>query len=294
MATSAVGGEGGEGQGAASPAAGELSPAEAQEQLIAQHEAAHGPLPHRILAELRAGARWGGSASAKAAGTLGSAAEALHLEVVATGLSGPRALAGHALGMRLLIPAGSGHGPREAAALLYLFRDALAIRPTDDAPMSAVPLFGLHAVIPQVAVARWVYKAGRTAHANMDLVKQEKEFEGSLADWTVDDFREADSKLQVFALRSLPGPVHLYQNLGLVRLSVPVDGQHAVRLKSALPESSGAYLRIWELFDTVTWPAGLTMERPAGQHDEETAGGEQPHDAPGGARGGDRPSAGGS
>jgi hypothetical protein len=248
-----------------------LSPAAEQERLIAQHEAAHGPLPRRILGELRSGARWSGAAGSKAAGALGSAAEALHLEIVATGLPGPRALVGHVLGMRLLIPAEGVHGPRETAALLYLFRDALAIRPTDDAPMSAVPLFGLHAIIPQVAIARWVYKAGRTAHANMDLVKQEKDFEASLGDWTVDDFREADPKLEVFELGSLPSATHLYQNLGLVRLTVPLPGGHPVRLKSAIPESSSAFVRMWELFGKVDWPAGLTMERPSGPP-EETAG----------------------
>ena len=97
-----------------------------------------------MLAELRSGAGKSREIGAKAVGTLGSAAEALHLELVETKLTGERALLGHFLGMRLLIPAGRGHGPRETAALLYLFRDGLGIRPTDDAPLSAVPLYGLH------------------------------------------------------------------------------------------------------------------------------------------------------
>jgi hypothetical protein len=255
-----------------------------QERLIADHEARHGPLPGRILGELRSAERYGGAVGAKAAGavgtagakaagavgtagakaatTVGASAEALHLEVVATGLTGPRALAGHVLGMRLLIPAEGVHGPRETAALLYLFHDALAIRPTDDAPMSAVPLIGLHILMPHVAMARWVYKAGRTAHANMDLAREEREFESSLAEWTVDDFRESTAKLTVHTTATIPTPVRLYEHLGFVRLAVPVPAGPPIRLKSALPESAAAYIQMWKLFDSLSWPNGLTMEEP--------------------------------
>jgi hypothetical protein len=261
MAEEETGAAGSTGDGG-SPARG----SEAQEQLIAEHEAVHGPLPGRVLAELRSGARQGGTAGAEAVGKLGTATEALRLEIVETGLHGDRALAGHALGMRLLIPAEGVHGPRETAALLYLFGDALAVRPTDDSPMSAVPLYGLHIVMPHVAVARWVYKAGRTAHANVDLAKEEQDVEGSLASWTVDDFRAADDKLQVFVLTDLTGPVHLYQHLGLVRLAFAPGGGRPVRLKSALPESSTAYVRLWELFAKVVGPDRLT-DQPPGEQD---------------------------
>jgi hypothetical protein len=240
-----------------------------QEQLIAEHEAAHGLLPKRILSELRSGAQKTSVASEKAAGVVGEATEALRLEVVETKLSGPRVLVGHALGMRLLIPAEGIHGPRETAALLYLFGDALAIRPTDDSPMSAVPLYGLHIVMPHVAVARWMYKAGRTAHANIDLAKEdEKKEEASIATWTVDDFRRADGKLQVFMFDKLEGEVYLYQRLGLVRLALQLVGGPIVRLKSALPETSGSYQRLWDLFVKVLGPTRLTIDKPAGEHDE--------------------------
>lgn len=240
-------------------------------------------MSHRILADLRSAGRTGksagaraaetvGSAGERAAGSLGSAAEALHLEVVRTQLTGERSLTGHVMGMRLLIPAEGVHGPRETAALLYLFRDALAIRPTDDAPMSAVPLFGLHMVMPEVAIARWLYKAGRTTHANMDLDRREQEFAAALDRWTVDDFREATAKLQVHTSADIPGQLHLYEHLGYVRMALPVAGGEAVRLKSALPEPAAAYVRMWELFDAVSWPHGLTMEVPVGEHREEPAG----------------------
>lgn len=267
------------GLGAAATSLGE------QERLIADHEARHGPLPARIRGELRSAERYGGIISAKAgeavttagvqagrsvraAGSsatrsVAASADALRLEVVTTSLTGGRALAGHVLGMRLLLPAEGVHGPRETAALLYLFRDALAIRPTDDAPMSAVPLFGLHMVMPHVAIARYVYKAGRTAHANLDLAREERDFDASLPEWTVDDFREATPKLQVHPTATIPDPVRLYEHLGLVRLAVPVGGGPTVRLKSALPETADAYLRMWKLFDSVKWPQGITMEEPA-------------------------------
>lgn len=237
-----------------------------QERLIADHEARHGPLPARILVELRSAERHGQTAGTKAAGAVGTSAEALHLEVVATDFTGARALAGHVLGLRLLIPAEGIHGPREAPALLYLFRDALALRPTDDAPMSAIPLCGLHMVMPHVAMARWVYKAGRTAHANLNLARQEAEFQAALSHWTADEFKEATSKLQVHPLAQVPEPVRLYEHLGFVRLDVPVVGGPPVRLKSALLEPAAAYLRMWKLFDAVPWPHGLTMEEPPDAH----------------------------
>lgn len=264
-------------QADAAPGPGSLAE---QERLIADHESRHGPLPKRILGELRSAERHGGAAGARtveaavgsagerAAGAVGSAAEALHLEVVRTDLAGARSLAGHVLGMRLLIPAEGVHGPRETAALLYLFHDALAIRPTDDAPMSAVPMYGLHIVMPHVAVARWVYKAGRTAHANLDLARQERDFEATLPQWTVDDFQEATSKIQVHATAAIPAPVHLYEHLGFVHMTVPVAGSPPARLKSALPESAAAYVRMWELFDSVSWPQGLTMEEPPSGHEQ--------------------------
>jgi hypothetical protein len=257
-----------EGAGATSSGVSDAPASAEQEQLIAEHEAAHGPLPKRILAELRSGTQQGSAVGAKAVGKLSEATEALRLEVVETKLEGERALVGHALGMRLLIPAEGIHGPRETAALLYLFGDAIAVRPTDDSPMSAVPLYGLHIVMPHVAVARWIYKTGRTAHANVDLAKEEQSVEGSLATWTVEDFRRADGKLQVFSVGELAGPVHLYQHLGLVRLAFAVSGGPVVRLKSALPEASGSYQRLWDLFGKVVGPSGLTIDPPAGEHDE--------------------------
>ncbi len=247
---------------------GTRASAEQQEVLIAEHEATYGPLPKRILAELRSGVRQGGAVGAKAAGKMGEAAEALRLEVVETPLQGRRALVGHVLGMRLLIPAEGIHGPREAAALLYLFGDAIAIRPTGDWPMSAVPLYGLHIILPQVAVARWLYKAGRTAHANVDLADEARHVEDRLATWTVDDFGQADSRLQVFMAAELAGPVHLYQHLGLVRLAFALSGGPLVRLKSALPEPSAVSQRLWELLAKVLGPAGLTVDKPAGEHEE--------------------------
>lgn len=209
------------------------------------------------------GSKIGRAAGARAIGSVGAATEALHLEVVKAPLAGERALRGHVLGMRLLIPAEGVHGPRETPALLYLFGDGLGIRPSDDAPMSAVPLYGLHIVMPHVAVARWVYKAGRTAHANVDLARQQSDFVASLASWTIDDFQEADDKLQVLKTTELAGPVHLYQHLGLVRLVLPRPNQPPLRLKSALPESAATYVRMWEVFRDVKWPAGLTMDKPS-------------------------------
>ena len=225
----------------------------------------HGPLPHRILAELRTGGQRAQAAGAKAAGEVGRAAEPLGLEVVATTLDGPRALVGHVMGLRLLLPAEGVHGPRETAALLYLFRDAIALRPTDDAPMSALPLVRLHIVLPQMAVAHWIYKAGRVAHANLDLQRTDRAVETDLSAWTVDDFRAADDKLQVVPLDQLTGPVHLYQRFGFVRLAVAASARAPVRMKSALPESTGPYQRMWAVFATVLGVGRLTADPPAGE-----------------------------
>jgi hypothetical protein len=237
-----------------------------QEKIIAEHEATHGPMPKRILAELRSRTQQAGTVAGKAAGAVGEAGEALRLEVVETKLQGPRALVGHLLGMRLLIPAEGAHGPREAAALLYLFADAIAVRPTDDAPMSAVPLYGLHIVMPHVAMARWMYKAGRTAHANIDLKKEESTVEASLSQWTVDDFSQADDKLQVFPFDELDGPAHLYDELSLVHLAWKTTPGSSVRLKSALPEPQGAYQRAWDLFYKVMGPVRVTPDKPPEGH----------------------------
>ncbi len=281
--TGSVGGSvGGSGTGSAGGGAGA---SDEQERIIAEHEAVHGPMPKRILAELRsrtqqAGGVAGeagsvaakaGGVAAKAGGAVGEAAEALRLEIVETKLEGPRALVGHVLGMRLLIPAEGVHGPRETAALLYLFADAIAIRPTDDAPMSAVPLYGLHIVMPHVAVARWMYKAGRTAHANIDLAKDERGVEASLAEWTVDDFRQADDKLQVFMRSDIQGQVHLYEALGLVHLALQPAAGRMVRLKSSLPEPQSAYQHLWNVFAEVVGPAGLTVDKPPKEHDQPSA-----------------------
>lgn len=197
---------------------------------------------------------------------LGHAAQAMTLEIVPTGLDGERALVGHVLGMHLALPASHLHGPREAPAFIYLFADALAVRPTDDAPMSTVPLFGLHMVLPPVAVARWVYKAGRIEHANLDLVKDAQRFADSLPQWTVDDFAEADPKLEVHWTRDLTGPIHVYEHMGFANVSAPApDGRH-IHLKSALPVSSDAFVKLWHLFTYVTWPQGLSTEVPAENH----------------------------
>lgn len=227
-------------------------------------------LRQRVLENLRREAAAGTKAGERAAAELGHAAEAIALEIVPTGLSGDRALVGHVLGMHLAFPASHLHGPREAPALLYLFADALAIRPTGDAPMSTIPLFGLHMVLPPVAVARWVYKAGRTEHANLDLVKDAQRFADSLAQWTVDDFADADPKLEVHRAADLAGPLHVYEHLGYAHLSVPIPTGRPIHLKSALPTSSNAFVKLWQLFALVTWPTGLSTETPAEAREEST------------------------
>ncbi len=222
-------------------------------------------LRRRMLDDLRHGASGGAAAGAHAAATLGHAAEATRLEIATTGLHGPRSLVGHVLGMHLLLPASGIHGPRESPALVYLFADALAVRPTDDAPMSTVPAFGLHLVLPPLAVARWVYKAGRIEHANLDLVKDAQRFEESLATWTVDDFADADPKLEVYRASEMPGPLHVYQHLGFAYVWVPTPDR-PTRLKSALPVTSEAFVKLWGLFTLVSWSRGLSTEVPAHPH----------------------------
>ncbi len=235
----------------------------------------------RILAELRAGARHGDAASARAASAASHAAEELHVEVIETSLSGPRALVGHLLGMRLLIPASGVHGPRETPALLYLFGDALAIRPTDDAPLSAVPLYGLHIVLPHVALARWAYRAGRVAHADLDLAREDQRVEPDLRTWTVDDFRAADDKVQVFETAELPAAIHVYQHLGLVRLAVPTPRQDApVRLKSSMPESATTFAHVLEIFSKLPWAHGVSTERLKGAGETGPSEGEDPRGGP--------------
>jgi hypothetical protein len=223
--------------------------------------------PGHLFQELTQRAAQGEAEGARAAAELGHAAEALHLEVVPTGLQGRRALVGHVLGMHLLFSAEGLHGPREAPAFVYLFSDALAVRPTGDAPMSTVPVFGLHMVLPPVAVARWLYKAGRIAHANIDLVKDLDKFEASLADWTVDDFAEADPKLEVYRAAEMDGPLHVYQHLGFARVAVPTPGGRLVRLKSGLPVTGDAVGRLQGLFGAVEWPNGLNTDAPPGGHE---------------------------
>ncbi len=217
----------------------------------------------RMLGQLRREAAVGVAAGGHVAAQLGHAAGAMALEIVPTGLRADRALVGHVLGMHLAIPASHLHGPRESPALLYLFADALAVRPTDDAPMSTVPLFGLHMVLPPVAIARWAYKAGRTEHANLDLVEEAQHFASSLDQWTVDDFAEADPKLQVHRTGDLGEPFHVYEHLGYAHLSIPIPDGRPTRLKSALPVSSNAFVKLWQLFTLVSWPHGLSTEVPS-------------------------------
>jgi hypothetical protein len=219
-------------------------------------------LRRRVLEGLRRDAAGGATLGARAAAEVGEATEAMALEIVPTGLVGERVLVGHALGMHLSVPASGFHGPRESPALVYLFADALAVRPTDDAPMSTVPVLGLHMVLPPLAIARWIYKAGRVEHANIDLVKDAQRFADSFAQWTVDDFAAADTKLQVHRASDLPGPLHVYEHLGFANVRVPVQGGGTDHLKSALPVTSDAFVRLWKLFALVNWPAGLSTEVP--------------------------------
>ena len=227
-----------------------------------------GGLRQRVTGELRREAAAGKHGEEHAAVELGHAARATALEIVPTGLDGARALVGHVLGMHLSLPAEHFHGPRQAPALLYLFADALAIRPTGDAPMSTVPMFGLHMVLPPVAVARWVYKAGRVEHANLDLVKDAERFASSIAEWTVDDFLEADPTLEVHRTAELAGPLHVYEHLGFAHITVPAAEGRPVHLKSSLPVSSESFVKLWQLFALVRWPQGLSTEVPTGSDEE--------------------------
>jgi hypothetical protein len=212
----------------------------------------------------------GAEVGAREASVLGKAAGAMRLEAGGTGLHGDRVLVGHVLGTHLVLPAGGFHGPRQTPAVVYLFADALAVRPSDDAPMSTVPLFGLHMLFPPLAVTRWLYKAGRIEHANVDLVEVTKEFEDAISEWTVDDFAVADPKLEVHRLESLAGPVHVYERLGFAHLWLPVTDAHPLRLKSTLPAPAEAFTSLWELCQAVAWPAGITMEAPSGADEEPT------------------------
>jgi hypothetical protein len=228
---------------------------------------APGNLRRRMTQKLRRDVAAGTEKEQHAAVELGHAARAIALTIVPTGLDGARALVGHVLGMHLTLPAGHLHGPRQAPALVYLFADALAIRPTDDAPMSTVPMFGLHMVLPPAAVAHWVYKAGRIEHANLDLVKEEERFSSSIAQWTIDDFLEADPKLQMYRAAELTGALHVYEHVGFANLTVPVADGRPVRLRSSLPVSSESFVQLWQLFTLVHWPQGLSTRVPAGMDD---------------------------
>ena len=228
-----------------------------------------------LLDSLRRDAAAGEKAGERATAKLGQAAQAMALEIVPTGLRNDRALVGHVLGMHLDLPASRLHGPREAPALLYLFADALAIRPTDDAPMSTIPLFGLHMVLPPAAIAHWVYKAGRIEHANLDLVKDEQRFADSLAQWTVDDFQVVDPKLEVCRTKDLPLPLHVYEHLGYAHLWVPRPDGRPIHLKSALPASSGVFVKLWQLFTLVKWPQGLTTEAAEAHEEHQEVHGEE-------------------
>ncbi|MGC9220740.1 MAG: hypothetical protein ACP5H2_05225 [Solirubrobacteraceae bacterium] len=209
-------------------------------------------LGNRVAGDVRKGVAAAALAGGRGATELGEAAQALALEVVSTDLAGEHALLGHVLGMHLTIPASHLHGPREEPVLLYLFADALAIRPTRDAPMSSVPLLGLHLLLPPVAVAHWMYKAGRVEHANLDLVRDEERFANSLADWTVEDFAQADTLLDVHRVAEMAGPARVYEHLAYAHVSVPVSGG-AVHLKSALPVSASAFSKLSKLFARVAW-----------------------------------------
>ena len=184
------------------------------------------------------------------------------MEIVATGLEGERVLVGHLLGMHVVLPAGGLHGPRQTPTVVYLFADALAVRPSDDAPMSTIPMFGLHMVFPPLAVTRWLYKAGRIEHANLDLVEVADTFEAALPTWTVDDFSDMDPKVEVHRTGALHGPVHVYEHLGFAHLWVPVPDRPPLRLQSTLPVTSEAFAKLWELCNAVVWPQGITMEMP--------------------------------
>lgn len=204
----------------------------------------------------------GEAAGAHAASTLGQAAAAVHLDVAATGLTGRRALLGHVLGLHQELRAGGLHGPRQAPVVAYLFADGLAVRPTDDAPMSSVPLLGLHLVLPPLAVTRWLYKAGRVEHANVDLLKVARTFEAALPEWTLDDFAEADPKLEAYPAAALQGAAHVYEHLGFAHLSLSMPDADPLRLKSTLPVTPEAFARLWRLCSSAQFPGGIEMSPP--------------------------------
>ena len=261
-------------------------PADEQEKVPGEGEGVHGRLRGRILDDVRRGGHEAEAASVRGMSTLGGAAKALQLEIVETPLAGARALVGHVLGLRLLVPAEGIHGPRETPVLVYVFRDAIAIRPSDDAPMSAVPMYGLHIVLPHVALAHWAYKAGRTAHANLDLERKDRDYEPALDTWTVDDFREADEKLDVVMFADLAGPVHVYPHLGMARMAYTPAGGTVVRLKSALPASTTECVRLGEMMGRALPSGMLSLERPSTEHDTDgeadaTAGADSGATAPG-------------
>jgi|SRR5579875_324406 len=220
-------------------------------------------LRRHLLDEARRGVGAGASTASLAATQLGRAAEAIALGTLATGLRGQRALVGHVVGMHLCVPAGHLHGPREAPAFLYVFADALAIRPSDDAPMSSVPVVGLHMVLPELAIAHWLYKAGRIEHANLDLVEDSQRFASSLPHWTVDDFAAADPKVQVHRTGEV-GTIHVYEHLGFANIWIP-NNDDATRLKSALPVSSESFVKLCELMSLAHWPDGMRTTPPEEQ-----------------------------
>jgi hypothetical protein len=215
------------------------------------------------LGNLRREAAAAAGASARTAATLAQAAAAVHLEVTATGLAGDRVLLGHVVGLHQELRAGGLHGPRQVPAVVYVFADALAVRPSDDAPMSSVPLLGLHLLLPPLAVTHWLYKAGRTEHAEVDLVEVAAQLEAALPHWTADDLGEADPKVQVLQLAELDGPAYLYAELGFAHLVVPTPGGPPHRLRSTLPATPEAFARLWELCAAARWPGRLQMTAPA-------------------------------
>jgi len=214
------------------------------------------------LQELRRQVAAEAQVGAHEAVTVGQAAAALRLTVTATGLSGDRVFVGHVLGLHQLLAASGLHGPRQVPVVAYLFADALAVRPSDDAPMSTVPLLGLHMVFPPLAVTRWLYKAGRTEHANVDLVEVASTFEAALPHWTVDDFADADPKLEVRRVGAVDGPVHVYERFGFAHLWVPAPRGAPLRLKSTLPTTAEAFAELVELCGAVRWPGGVEMAPP--------------------------------
>ena len=94
-------------------------------------------------------------------------------------------------------------------------------------------------------------------------MEDEQRFADAIAEWTVDDFAQADPKLDVHRAADLPGALHVYERLAYAHLSVPVSGPRPVHLKSALPVSASAFTALHELFTRVSWPHGLSDEAAA-------------------------------